>query len=104
MNLADFKKHIEGFPAGTEFKFGISEPFSWRGVYAEVAFAIAENPMTREEVLANIQLAYRGTFIGHKGGKYSYADHTTVHFEPNSATWTDGGYVLLADAVLRNFK
>jgi len=26
MNLGDFKKHIEGFPAGTEFKFGISEP------------------------------------------------------------------------------
>jgi hypothetical protein len=93
MTLGDFKKHIERFPIGTQFKFGISEPFSWRGVYAEVAFAITENPMTREEVLAKIRLAYRGTFFGYKGGEYSYDDDTDVHFEPDSKTWTDGGYV-----------
>ena len=92
MKLGDFKKHIEVFPAGTEFKFGLSEPFSWKGVYAEVAFAITEQPMTREEVLANIRLAYRGTFCGLKYGEYSYDDDTDVHFEPDSKTWTDGGY------------
>jgi hypothetical protein len=51
MNLKDFKQHIESFPDGTEFKFGISEPFSWRGVYAEVAFEMLEQPMLKEEIL-----------------------------------------------------
>lgn len=93
MTLGDFKKHIEGFPVGTQFNFGISEPFSWRGAYAEVAFAIIEQPMTRDEVLAKIQLAYRGTFCGYKGGEYSYDDYTDVHFEQDGSSYTDGGYV-----------
>jgi hypothetical protein len=57
MELKDFKKHIESFPNGTKFDFGISEPFSWRGLYAEVAFEMLEQPMTKEEILANIELA-----------------------------------------------
>ena len=93
MELKEFKQHIESFPKGTNFNFSVSKPFSWRGVYAEVAFEMSSQPMTREEVLANIELAYTETFYGYKGGEYKYNDHTDIHFETDSGSWTDGGYV-----------
>jgi hypothetical protein len=93
MELGQFKKHIESFPKETRFEFGISEPFSWRGVYAEVAFQMLEQPMTREEILTNIELAYSETFEGWKGGEYRYNDRTNINFEESQRSWTDGGYV-----------
>jgi hypothetical protein len=93
MELKEFKQHIESFPQGTEFEYGVSKPFSWRGVYAEVAFEMLEQPMKREEILANIELAYTETFNGYKGGEYRYNDHTDIHFEADYGSYTDGGYV-----------
>lgn len=93
MDLGEFKKHIKSFAKGTKFNFGISEPFSWRGVYAEVAFSIIELPMTREEILVNIELAYTGKFYGYKGGEYKYSDYTSIHFEDFISSYTDGSYV-----------
>lgn len=93
MNLIDFKKHIESFDNGTEFKYGISEPFSWRGSYDEVAFSIVEEPMTKEAILENIEKAYTEKFYGYKGGEYRYSDYTTVNFEEEgSSNYSDGGY------------
>ena len=93
MKLKEFKQHIESFPKGTNFNFSVSKPFSWRGVYAEVAFEMSSHPMAREEVLATIELAYTETFYGYKGGEYRYNDDTDIHFEYDSGSWTDGGYV-----------
>lgn len=94
MKLKDFKQHIESFTNGTQFKFGITNPFSWRGSYDEVAFSIVESPMSKEDILANINLAYTETFYGYKGGKYKYQDYTTVNFEEEgSRNYSDGRYV-----------
>lgn len=92
MYLIDFKNHISAFPVGTIFDYGISEPFSWRGIYAEVAFKMLDQPMTREEILENIEKAYTETFYGHKGGEYTYHNRTEIHFEENSSRYTDGEY------------
>ena len=92
MELKEFKTQIEQAVGGYTFEYGISEPFSWRGSYDEVAFEILECPMTREEILTNIEKAYEGTFRGYKGGEYTYQDYTEVHFEEDSGSWTDGGY------------
>lgn len=92
MNLIDLKNHVSGFPEGTMFKYSLSEPFSWRGSYNEVAFDIIEKESSREAVLAMINLAYNKIFYGYKGGQYSYSDHTPVNFETNYGSWTDGGY------------
>lgn len=92
MKLKIFKKHIESFPNGTKFEFGISKPFSWRGVYSEVAFEMLHQPMTKEEILANIELAYTETFRGYKGGEYRYDHYTDIHFESDCGSWTDGDY------------
>jgi hypothetical protein len=94
MELKDFKEHISNFPKGTVFNYGISKPFSWRGSYDEVAFSIVESPMSKEDILANIELAYTGTFYGYKGGEYKYQDYTTVNFEEEgSRNYSDGRYV-----------
>lgn len=92
MTLGEFKNHIESFPNGAIFPFGISEPFSWRGIYAEVAFSIVNQRMSKEEVLANIQMAYDYEFTGYKGGGYNYGDCTDIHFEEDSGSYTDGRY------------
>lgn len=92
MTLKEFKSHIESYPNNHVFNYGISEPFSWRGVYAEVAFDLVEGSMSKEDVLANIQLAYDETFTGYKGGEYRYDDHTDVHFEEDISEYTDGNY------------
>jgi len=93
MNLIDFKKHIESFDNGTEFKYGISKPFSWRGSYDEVAFSIIEEPMTKEAIFENIEKAYTEQFHGYKGGEYRYSDYTTINFEEEgSLNYSNGGY------------
>jgi len=94
MNLGQFEHHIKSFPEGTIFKYGISEPFSWRGVYAEVAFQILEESMTREQILERINLAFTKTFIGWKSlDEFTYGNMTPVNFEEGTGRWTDGGYV-----------
>ena len=92
MTLFEFKKHIESSEDGTIFNYGISDPFSWRGAYDEVAFEILEEGMSKEDILERIQKAYEGVFIGYKGGEYQYHDYTTVNFEQSIRSYTDGGY------------
>lgn len=58
MTLGEFKKHIESFEESKVFNYWISEPFSWRWIYNEVAFSFIPHNMSREEVLKNINMAY----------------------------------------------
>ena len=92
MNLQEFKQHIESFPAVTVFKNGISEPFSWRGNYDEVAFSIIFEEMTREEVLNRIHKALNEKFLGWKGGDFYYNGDTPVNFKEVLGRYSDGSY------------
>lgn len=74
MELGELKKHIESFDSGHKFEYSLSYPFSSRGSYNEVTFEILKSPMTREEVLANIEKAYTETFFGYKRGEYTYSE------------------------------
>lgn len=94
MNLKELKQHIENLPSGSKTEYSLSEPFSWRGIYAEVAFAIENTPSTKEELLANVEKAYNETFTGYKGGDYTYNDYTDVHFEEDTSCYTDGRYTM----------
>lgn len=103
MNLLDFKKHILSFPEETIFNFGVTEPFSWRGSYNEVAFSIIESPMARKDILKNIEIAYTETFYGYKGGEYTYSDYTTVNFEEEGGrNYSAGRYVAEMIAKIEN--
>lgn len=105
MILKDLKKYIESFPANKNFKFGITKPFSWRGSYDEVAFSIVEAEMTREDILANIELAYTETFRGYKGGIFTYEDNTKVNFESEgNFNYSAGTYVeLMIDKIKEKY-
>ena len=92
MTLKEFREHIESFPLNTEFKNGISAPFSWRGSYNEVAFTLFLDIATREEILDKISMAYEGLFSGWKGGEYRCGDNTPIHFEAGSGYYSDGQY------------
>lgn len=92
MNLLEFKTYIESLPDNTQFNYSISEPFSWRGSYDEVAFSIEEKPTTKEEILRRINLAYTETFRGYKGGEYNYHDWTPINFESGHHAYTDKIY------------
>ena len=95
MNLQEFKEHFENAPEGKQFLYGISHPFSWRGDYSQVAFAITYGPMSREEILANIEEAYTNSFYGYKGGKYRYDDSTPINFEEKGyQNYSDGNYLM----------
>ena len=95
MTLKEFKDYISQFPEGKLFQYGISEPFTWRGSYDEVGFAIDEERMTKEEILDKIQDAYRLTYRGCIGGDfYEYSDDTEVNFEEDNNKWTDGHYTI----------
>jgi hypothetical protein len=92
MDLKELQDYFKGFDENHAFDFGLSQPFSWRGSYDEVAFEVIDNPHTREEILSNIQMAYDKTYTGYKGGEFEYYDYTPVHFERDSSAYTDGGY------------
>ena len=103
MELKEFKQHIENFPKGTLFNYGISKPFSWRGSYDEVAFSIIESEMSKEDILKNIELAYTETLYGYKGGEYRCSDYTTLNFEENGyGDYSDGGYVSVMIGKIEN--
>lgn len=94
MKLRELKEYFEKFPDNHVFDYGLSEPFSWRGSYDEVAFRFERDIFTKEEILKNINKAYTQTFTGYKGGEYMYQDYTTVNFEESYRDYTDNTYVL----------
>lgn len=94
MTLGELKEYFEKFPDNTEFKFGLSEPFSWRGSYNEVAFSIIEGSFTKENILESINKAYVETFFGYKGGEYKYKSYTHVNFEEDCSSYSNNGYIL----------
>ena len=91
MTLLEFKKLVEK-TNNEVLKYGISEPFSWRGSYSEVAFEVIKEETKRDVVLENIKKAYDGVFYGYKGGEYTFDDNTDVNFEYDTSSYTNGGY------------
>lgn len=91
MNLSDLKNLFSNVPDDHILQYGISEPFSWRGSYDEVCFAVEEY-VTGKQCKERIQKAYEDTFHGWKGGEFTYTDTTPVNFEHQSGAYTDEGY------------
>lgn len=92
MTLGELKNRFEQMEKGKILAYKLSEPFSWRGIYDEVAFEILEEDSTREENLEEIEKALIEEFRGYKGGEFKYDLDTEIHFEYNSSSYTDGGY------------
>jgi len=92
MTLEEFKNHIESFPNGHFFEFGVSQPFSWRGSYDEVCFRFLKRPTRKEEILGRINEAFDGTFTGYKGGEFEFSPYTKINFEAEASHYSAGEY------------
>lgn len=92
MNLKQLKSHFENMDSNEKLDYSLSNPFSWRGSYDEVAFDIEEKPSTPKENLDKIKEAYNETFYGYKGGEFTFDDCTSINFEQDTGSYTDGGY------------
>lgn len=92
MTLGELKNRFEEMQKGKILAYKLSEPFSWRGIYAEVAFEILEEDSTREENLEKIERALTEEFYGYKGGEFKYNEDTEIHFESDESAYSDGGY------------
>lgn len=102
MILKELKSYFESFVDDYVFDWSLSDPFSWRGSYDEVAFALLKQPSTKESNLKKIKKAYSDSFYGYKGGEYEFDDCTNVNFENCSASWSDGKYVQYKIAEIEN--
>lgn len=92
MTLGELKNHFEQMENGKVLNFKLSNPFSWRGIYAECAFDVLKETSTKEENLEQIEEALTEEFEGWKGGEFRYNLDTEVHFESETSSYTDGGY------------
>lgn len=85
MTIQDLKTYFETAEKPTFF---LVDVFSWRGSYNEVAFEPSREG-TREESLKQIERAIEESFVGWKGGCYTYSLNTEVHFENCHSAFTD---------------
>ena len=93
MRLIDLKKHIESFKGRHEFEYSLSEPFTWKGSYDEIAFNVIKEKSTKEQILSEIMKSYTATFERYtQGGKNKYSDETLIHFEKEWSSYSDGEY------------
>lgn len=95
MNISDLRAYFEDTK---EPKFYLTDVFSWRGCYSEVAFTPSRNG-SREQSLEMIQRALIEDFPGWKGGKFVYGLCTRVHFEKQEQGHSDNALydLLLSD-------
>ena len=91
MNLKQLKEMYDSIPDETILEYGITDVFSWRGSYDEVAFSIGETVYAKFGKDC-INRAYTELFYGYKGGEYMYSDSTPVNFEAGEGRYSDGDY------------
>lgn len=77
MNINDLLNYFQN---EKEPKFYLTDVFSWRGCYGEVAFTPSKMG-SREQSLEMINEALTEEFEGWKGGIFTYDLYTRVHFE-----------------------
>lgn len=91
MTLAQLKDRIMSWPENT-MNFRITDVFSWRGSYIEPACSISTELTSKADNLKMIDKLLSNTFMGWKGGKYTYHQWDDVNFEDADSSWSDGQY------------
>lgn len=91
LTLRQLREYIEEYPYET-MPLKLGEPFSWRGVYAEVGFSLDTVEVSKQENLARINEAFIEEFRGYQGGIYEYTGKSYVNFECDESCYTNGAY------------
>lgn len=99
MEIYELREKINSL--GNRMDFCIEDVFSWRGVYAEPACCISSCNTTKERNLEMLDRLTSEVFHGWKGGDFRYDEYSTIHFECERSSWSDGKFLdkfLLANA------
>jgi len=104
MTLGELIKKLESYPPDKICPLGLARFFSWRGVYAELAFSVEPN-VPVADMLKLARGAVGQVLTGYKGGEYTMTSGTPIHLEQSHRNYTDGEYAasickLLLDIVL----
>ncbi len=93
ITIRELRNRIITWPNDT-MNFRIVDVFAWRGYYAEPACYINSDEATKEHNLTMLDALTSDTFIGWKGGEYTYDDSDRLHFETDYGSYTDGRFIL----------
>jgi hypothetical protein len=94
MNLGVLKAIVNGW-GNDSYEFQsqtFMNPHSYRGYYNELAFEYCDDPLTVANIKQFIHEASTETFIGWKGGEYTYDDNTPVHLSLQGDANDEEGY------------
>lgn len=92
MNVKDLLELLDQQLQNREVPLGIGKWFSWRGVYAELAFDVRPR-VAVGNMRAAVESALRaGMMSGWKGGDYTILPSTPVHLESCQRDYTDGDF------------
>ena len=93
MIIKDLYNKIESWPEDT-MDFCVTDVFSWRGVYAEPACSLSTSNTTKVENLDMLSRLMSESFMGWKGGEYTYCSADTINFECSEGSYSDGKYLI----------
>jgi hypothetical protein len=93
--LNEVKIFLESVDPNYVFRLGFNHPHSWRGYYHEVSFE-PDSDMKSEGMLHIIDVAVSKTFMGWKGGEYTYNLDNVAHLEA-------GGYGFYTETAAEDF-
>jgi len=93
VRLKELIERLEALPADLIFERGFCDPHSWRGVYAELSFAPAEN-VSVASMLAAAREAVGKEYTGYKGGEYTMSPDTAVHLDHYGECSDDGDRIM----------
>ena len=92
MTLGDLYDRILSYPEDT-MNFCIESVFSWRGSYYEPCCSLSTRNVSKEHNLDMLTKLLTESFIGWKGGSYTYIMDDTIHFEEGEGSYSDEYYI-----------
>ena len=92
MTLGDLYDRILSYPEDT-MNFCIEDVFSWRGSYCEPCCELSTRNVSKDHNLNMLNKLLTESFVGWKGGSYTYIVDDTIHFEAGEGSYSDEYYI-----------
>jgi hypothetical protein len=92
MTLGDLYDRILSYPEDT-MDFCIEDVFSWRGSYDEPCCSLSTRNVSKEHNLDMLNKLLTESFVGWKGGAYTYIMDDTINFEAGDGSYSDNYYI-----------
>jgi len=92
MTLGDLYDRILSYPEDT-MNFCIEDVFSWRGSYDEPCCEISTRTVPKDHNLDMLNKLITESFVGWKGGSYTYIMDDTIHFESDEGSYSNEYYI-----------